>query len=857
MKKTYVNFASILVAALCLAFTACNGMTNSGETGTVQVFIGGGAARAVGGNGLPMFDGTNTTITVTDEDGELLAQGATSVVLNVAIGTKITVKAVVTTATGKWRDSQTHTVKPGVNNIDLKLSKTPKVAANLLFSMKKDPSGSALLSLNTADGTPLLDGISDNPKPVTARDKIGRIYVLYADTSSTHLKRFDVEGIEDTAFGTKFTSALTAASVIIGNIDNIAIDIDDNYIFLFKENTVYCFKEKEDHSFESFSSALFPTVLASTKASAVAVGDKVLFAVYGQTLYACKFEFQDLPIPGNKTLEFNTATSASANLEKLRANASLFGNDLPECTGLFADDDKVYCLLTQQKYEAGRKYALGQLVRYEYSGSGSSYALTNKDTIGRHSEAAGSDSSLAFEAGAFSNPIGFIGYDEENIYIADDGVNIGYINENWRIKGNKNRIAAFNRETKTLTFSDTGATWYDEKPKYPSGTKTLLWGKDENQEFRYWIGEDGTETFSEGSKLFASSVSPGSAEKPTDVFCYDQDGNLYIVWKDGSFHYRVRRFALKEDGSYDTQGTDTHTSFSTFFDISAIAVDISDGQNILYYAYKDTNSSASGSNGHIKKYNWVLGTLFSTGLVDSLYDVTFNADNAPVTALAANKDGLFAGVKEKYQPGGTAWLYRLKIKKYKKSNVTADSELVLVNQAPVDTDLSGKPIDNTFTGNIRIQYGESINALQVFDDILYALSSKSREIQKQAGIPYYTDAFKSSGKLYKIGNTNDTLSGNAVVLAKKDWNDANKIGYGFYRFIAVKYDEAERIKFIIASDGAWDENGIAVGQQIPKPPAHNYDKVLEYDLAGSLQAEKNSGGSFSKTLTVGSGFGWD
>ena len=189
----------------------------------------------------------------------------------------------------------------------------------------------------------------------------------------------------------------------------------------------------------------------------------------------------------------------------------------------------------------------------------------------------------------------------------------------------------------------------------------MLWGKDETQEFRYWIGEDGTEVFSEGNKLFASSVRPGSAEKPTDVFCYDQDGNLYIVWKDGSSRYRVRRFALKEDGSYNTQGTDT--SFSTFFDISAIAVDISDGQNILYYAYKDTSSSASGSNGHIKKYNWVLGAAFSTGAVDGLYDVTFNADNAPVTALAANKDGLFAGVKETYQNVSSVWQYRLKIKK--------------------------------------------------------------------------------------------------------------------------------------------------------------------------------------------------
>lgn len=392
MKKTYVNFASILVAALCLAFTACNGMTNSGETGTVQVFIGGGAARAVGGNGLPMFDGTNTTITVTDEDGELLAQGATSVVLNVAIGTKITVKAVVTTATGKWRDSETHTVKPGVNNIDLKLSKTPKVAANLLFSMKKDLSGSTLLSLNTANGTPLLNGISDNPKPVTARDKIGRVYVLYKDgNSGASLKRFNVEGIEDTAFSANFANALTAASISISAIDNIAIDRDEGYIFLFKDNTVYCFKEKDAHSFESFSSDGFPTVLASTKASAVAVGDKVLFAVYGQTLYACKFEFQDLPTPGNKVFKFKSSTIVSKPLDKLRKNASLFGNDLPECTGLFADDDEVYCLLTQQKYEAGRKYALGQLVCYEYSGSGSGYALTKKGETGLNPAASTGD----------------------------------------------------------------------------------------------------------------------------------------------------------------------------------------------------------------------------------------------------------------------------------------------------------------------------------------------------------------------------------------------------------------------------------------------------------------------------------
>ena len=287
----------------------------------------------------------------------------------------------------------------------------------------------------------------------------------------------------------------------------------------------------------------------------------------------------------------------------------------------------------------------------------------------------------------------------------------------------------------------------------------------------------------------------------------------------------------------------------TSYTVPTIAVDVSDGKNYLYYVYED------GSNKHIQRYSWN-STSFNTATQDSTYGVHINSQDIFFTALAANKDGLFVGVKETYQDSGIG-KYRLKIKKYKKSDASFDSELTLIDNAPEYTDSSGNPIDyGSFTDNIRIQYGEAINNLKVFDGVLYALSSKSCEIQKKDGYPYFTDAFKNSGILYKIGSTNGSLSENAVVLAKKDWNDANKIGYGFYRFIAVKYDEAERIKLIIASDGAWDENGIAASKQSPKPPVNNTDKILEYDLAGSLRSERNSGGSFSKTLKLGSDFDW-
>ncbi|UTC52572.1 hypothetical protein ABH09_09505 [Treponema sp. OMZ 803] len=829
MKKQYVNSVSILLAMLCLAFTACNGMLTGGDTGTVRVVIGGGTARSVDGKGLPALNEKNTVITITDEEGTALARETTSVTVTLPIGTKITVKAVVTTAAGEWHGSEKHTVTAGDNFIAVKLSKTLKVAANLLFSITgKDSLGSNIVSLSTQNGTKLLDGILIGTKPRTARDRIGRLYVLYDDISSArHLKRFDVEGNEDAGFEAALTTVLAAAGVAIGNIDNIAIDQDDNYIFLFKQKTVYCFKEKDDHSFKSFGEDDF--LLSSTEARAVAVDHEVLFAVCDQTLFAGEFEFVNLPTPGNnKTLKFKSATPARQNLDKLRSNFA-FGNDLPDCTGLFADDDGVYCLLTQRKEEAGKKYALGQLVRYEYSGS----ALTKKTEIGLNPAAPTADP-IAFNAQYFSNPIGFIGYDEDNIYIADDGVNIEYLNENWRINGNKNRIAAFNRGNDSLSFSDSGATWFTEHAVYKKpNTKILLWEKQSPamvlSPMNYWISTDGTEAFSATNKLFEDSV------QPTDVFCYDQDGNLYILWK-GSSGYNVRRFALKEDGTYNKPGVDlTLTSYT----VPTIAVDVSDGKNYLYYVYED------GSNKHIQRYSWN-STSFDTATLDSTYGVHINSQDIFFTALAANKDGVFVGTRAmNIAPAG----YTLSVKKYAKQDGADKGTIDVGAFQPTPTEP-----DSPYPPYTKIM--SAINDLQILDGVLYAITSKEEYGMKKTSFGYKADTFKNSGKLYKIGSTKDGFSGSAVELAKKDPVDTagNEVGYGFYRFIAVKYDEAERIRLIIASDGAWGKDGTVIS---PKQPyCKNADKVLEYDLKGSLQGEQNSGGSFSKVLQE-SGFEWN
>ena len=842
MKKQYVNSVSILFAILCLAFTACNGMLTGGDTGTVRVVIGGGTARSVDGKGLPALNEKNTVITITDEEGTALARETTSVTVTLPIGTKITVKAVVTTAAGEWHGSEKHTVTAGDNFIAVKLSKTLKVAANLLFSITGEHnSGSNIVSLSTQNGKKLLDGILIGKKPVTARDKIGRIYVLYEEPS-VHIKRFDVEGNEDTGFETNLTAALPSG-VTIDDIDNIAIDIDDNYIFLFKQKTVYCFKEKDDHSFKSFGHDDFPTVPSSTEARAVAVDDDdVLFAVYGQTLFAGEFEFVNLPTPGNnKTLKFKSATPARQNLDKLRSNFA-FGNDLPDCTGLFADDDGVYCLLTQRKEEAGKKYALGQLVRYEYSGS----ALTKKTEIGLNPAAPTADP-IAFNAQYFSNPIGFIGYDEDNIYIADDGVNIEYLNENWRINGNKNRIAAFNRGNDSLSFSDSGATWFTEHAVYKKpNTKILLWEKGDESTYygmKYWLG-DSAGTPPPTTATDALWFSTLQTENPADMFCYDQDGNLYILWRDNSNNCKVRRFELKADGTYDKntamtldQNLDLPVPFFSNADC-VIAVDISDGKKYLYYVDTANNPAP------VKRFEWT--TLFGAGVMDPGYSISIPAGEK-VTALAANKDGLFVGTRTmSIAPAG----YTLSVKKYDKQNGANKGTINVGSFQKTPTEPTSPPFD-PYTKTIAF-----VNDLQVLDGVLYAITSKEEYGMKKTSFGYKADTFENSGKLYKIGSTKDGFPGSAVELAKKDPVGAagNEVGYGFYRFIAVKYDEAERIRLIIASDGAWGKKGLA---SFPDQPyCKNADKVLEYDLKGSLQGEQNSGGSFSKVLQE-SGFEWN
>ena len=72
-----IGFKIIIVSAVFSAvFTACNFNINGGkELAEVRVGSGGPQRAADPLTGLPVFDGSNTTITITDASGRILGEG--------------------------------------------------------------------------------------------------------------------------------------------------------------------------------------------------------------------------------------------------------------------------------------------------------------------------------------------------------------------------------------------------------------------------------------------------------------------------------------------------------------------------------------------------------------------------------------------------------------------------------------------------------------------------------------------------------------------------------------------------------------------------------------------------------------
>ena len=802
MKRFVLGKLFIISAALIvLSFISCNQNLKE-ENGMGKVVISlGNTARSLNPEGLPILDEHNTTITINvageSEQYHPHHYYGSKISVEFPIGTEITVTATVSTPAGvQWRGEKTLTVAAGVNNVSLELSKTPSYVPGVGFSLNGEQ-----LSIGIGSTTPPDLTVSKDFTPKIKLDGIGRVYVLYKakDDSKKYLTRYTVEGEADTVFNEAISKLSRNNQDFMNNIENIAADTETGNIFLIEKEgilpagfRIYCIiKEAEKKEAEKFK--CYSGNLSGVKVKAA--------AAYNGTLFLAGMKDNS-----TKLLAYTTETQNNM-LELKSAGITVIENISPEdngktdCNDIYADGTGVYVLLSSTSLK-GNIYSVGQINSYEYNGGN----FEGKAEVGCVGKDKLKNGGIAFDkeySECFSKPVAFTGWVNDYLYIADDGINIVYASENFRVDGNKNRVAMFCKNKRPnqqqLTFYSS-VPWYEEYPVYtPPNTPVLSWEKDFNTPptfygMRYWTSAEGKEAFSDKNKLWGGA-SPDNTL--SDIFCYDQDGNLYIVCTVGGAT-KVRRFELN-DGSY----VSTYESATLDNEPTAIAVDISNGKNCLYYAYEKDNNSKST----IKKYEW--SNNFTTGKISNVITETAIEFWIGITALAANKDGLFAAIKNIDSSNN---IYKLTVKKYEKDGSATTCE-VFTHKA-----------ENSHTSNSSYDsYTGAINALQIRNNILYGIMSEVTQHNTYGGTQYSVDGFKNGSRLYGFGGTKESLTKSELI--NKNCDDSKSIGYGFYRFIAVQEN-----KLVIASDGAWE------GEVNGTMKAFNNNKVFtcNFNLEGSI-----------------------
>ena len=824
MKKLFIACIS-----LCsILFFACNFGIKK-DFATVEIYFGDSSsfARAVDPvTALPELSSAYIKIEVEGKLSgysvkELKPGDAENISLNLPIGDTVRIKVSVRNPSGIWSGAVTHTVDPESNVVGIKLKKNVSGLNNLLFTQTGDGQHGYTLTLYMGGKKITVPG--SHRQYSFERDSKGRLYVGYEEHGPT-LARYTSEGNKPKTINLS-TPAIAPNLLMNDFTKGVSYVVDNNRkVYKIEENSVNT------------------TGLATLDfyQGAAAIDDN-------RVAWTWK----------DASLEIKVDSLAGSNPSRtgpIHSHIDIHHCKESEVKDIFIRGDYVYVLFTALKDnpagDTNNLYSLGGVVRY------------NINNLRENPVKIGFDDMAFFENGMLKNydysknfygAVKVIGFDDENIYIADDGFDAAYIPqaEGPRIVKNRNRIAALNIATNTVSFTEEyTAKWYNEWKEWRTpDTKMLLWEPGNNMSFfgmEYWVGESGNTPKPDLSGALWFSTE--QQDSPTDIFCYDQDGNLYIVYNSVS-DSKVRRFPVKTDGSYDKTAAATEAqnlTIGSVGSVAAIAVDISDGKNYLYF-----NASANT----VKRFEWGQSNHenFKDAAQDTGYSITVHSGET-VTALAANKDGVFVAVKEIYEPELRIKKYRLKVRKYEKADGTQGNEIVLVENAAQYTNEAGVAINPQTVTSFHlpyIEYTEAINGLQVIDGMLYAITSKTeRKRVYETSFPGYgIDEFKSSGILYKIAET-ASFSGNAEKIAEKNPISADGtnpgVGYGFYRFIAVKPK-----KIVIASDGAWGKNGNSTSHV-----ETSNNKVFVYDLDKNSLEETDAHATFSKELSPGSGFEW-
>ena len=859
MKKSIIPFF-ILISFL---FISCKqAMFEKSKVpqgyGTVVIGIAGNdATRAVDSDGLPVLSSTAMTIKVTKTDGtsireETFAESAPKTLsLPLPVGEKIVVKISAENISARWFGSAEHTVTAGTNTVSVQLKKAAAALNRLLFGTNKPYTS----SVNDYTFTLKIGSKEINTTNIWhhsfCRDNKARTYLAYQESSNTTLERYTSEGDKESK---TFTLPTGCHRPIL------ASDYATSEVYLAAEisGNMKLYRINED---------------GTTKELALQGGAHISYingyAVHENILITSDhIGFKMYRINGD-TLSEITLSAPQPNLHedtKITLGVSA-GSVHGTINDLYMTKDALYLLFSAFDNHSGKCYSLGGIVKYSYTANGTTASISTPVRLGiANAHTSDGNGIYPTEESNFYGPVKVIGFDEQNLYIADDGIKFEYQKGKPRITANKNRIATLNKGANALTFNDapSGITWLGENPIWKGvKTKTIVWKKNSaGHGFDYYQITQAADTLPSAAFGVGEGQTVGPDHKFTDMFCFDEAGNLYIV-RDRTGGHCMCRFELKDDGSYGQEPSIMTNDLSD--SPTAIAVDISgavknsaaQSVNALYYSYNGSDKSC------IKRLTWAKNDPFSSAAEDNSFagSGTFGGpqdvgnNKTRFTALAADKNGFFVALKKETGYSG----YTVRVQKYTHVDGSAVGGAINVLGEVTNASTWSRPGDLT--------------ALHIQEGILYGLTAVQYRYEYDETDPSNTYYKKDSisGKLMKIGSSTADFSGNAEVLyttelprseihiLTPETDEKRKAGGKFapYRFIAVMPK-----KLIIASDGFWGYiNNLS---NLSSDDVEQFHFIWDFgikddgSLEGTPQSTKtDSAIEFSKTLARPSGCGYE
>ena len=817
-----------------LIFTSCS-LFFQEEYGTITIDLEGGKARSINSStGLPDLADSELEIDIVTDGSssiykKILASEPKFFQADFPVGSRLEITVKLNGPSSSWSAHNSHTVKEGNNDIQLLLNKNASSLANVGFSTTAANKYEFNIAGKTID-------ISSNTLPVFTRDSRGRLYIAYKESSGWKLNRYESDGTPNNfVSGSPILTTITGASSV-----NLASDPITGKVYALindSSNNVVLYRIKDDGSVIAGN----PTIPAGP------------IAVYNNNLFA--LDSTDLKMftitEGGGSLTFTEAGSTTVSTEQITISGTPIQVDFKD---ILVKKDKIYILFAKNNLPTPSTpspyYSLGGMLEYTYNSSG----ITNyPQKYGFNDTVTAKDGIVTAGEANFYGPACFIGYDEQSISIADDGCTFQKVDGSVRIDKNVNRVFSFNTSTKSLYSYATENKWFKEyevtggSTPSPGTGKVLLWQKNNNPNLGmvyYQVDEGGytglPTAFIEGVN---SSALSQYKQIPTDVFSYDNLGNLYVVWKiEGSptHKYVVRRYLWngstasytyeKEANLYFKNGANTLNIYP-----DAIAVNISETNKYLYYTYKQS------TNIFLLRLNW--NDNFSAALKDNSFEQKIKGAGGSksfCTALAVNENGIFAAVKNidgsDIENPDT---YGSNIKKYKHQKNAGDSDYS-------DGEVSIIPSTSVNTLPENNYTLEDICDLQIKGGVLYGIRTKKTGKLKNGT----TSKVSTSGELFKIEALDSSFLSSTVVTSL--WSSLSSTdGYAPYRFIGTVPN-----KLIIASDGYYGDKS-NIGDK-----AQNKNKVLSFDITTSTTwtvTPTNTNAKFSRELTYDptNGFKWE